>query len=164
LYAALKAGQDFIELRPVSEHNSRRIGNRVSGKNKAYGTKPKLEPEFGAVEGIESCLSSRLVNDRLGIIHNHPLHKRLKSGQARLYQKTFPQDAIVEHKNWNVLINGSIRREIAVIEVTATQPPGAFTFISGKNSRDGSHIESWAHFFIIAMATIPLGFGRKGDA
>jgi hypothetical protein len=61
-------------------------------------------------------------------------------------------------------MNGSIRRAMAVIEVTATQAPGAFRFLSGKNSRDDSHIESWAHFFIIAIATIPLGFGRKGDA
>jgi hypothetical protein len=63
-----------------------------------------------------------------------------------------------------MLIDRSIPRAIPVIEAAATQAPGAFTYISGKNSRDGGHIESWAHFFIIAMATTPLGFGRKGDA
>ena len=63
-----------------------------------------------------------------------------------------------------MLIDGSIRRAIAVIEAAATQAPDAFTFISGKNSRDDSHIESWAHFFIIPQASIPFGIRREGGS
>jgi hypothetical protein len=63
-----------------------------------------------------------------------------------------------------MLIDRSIPRAIAVIEVAATQAPGAFRFLSGKNSRDDSHIESWALFLSFPSHPFLFGFGRKGDA
>ncbi len=146
----------------MSENETRQIDNQPGGKKEDNEIKPKFEPESGAVEGIVFCFLSRSIDERLGIIHGHTLHKRLKSGTPGLYQKTFPEDAIIE--NWNMLMNKAIPSAIAVIEVTATRAPGALTAEQGNIPVTNVTSKTGRTFLSFPRHPFLLGFGRKGDA